>query len=973
MNRLNQMPTLRVHPEKKVTFRYGKKTIRGMEGDTIATALYAAGVRIFSRSLKYHRPRGLYSLDGECSNTMMKVDGMPNVSAEKTFIRNGMVVEPQNCLGSPEWDFMSFMDKMSWAMPAGFYYRVFHRPARLWPHVIKPIRNAAGQGALSPDFEMKGRFDEIFPRADVCVIGGGAAGMSAALAAAEQGLRVILLEARPWLGGCWEYRALPYDGDVPLYEKARELARRVEEHGGIRVLKHTAVMGTYPGNVVTGFQKGGASDSFDERYIEIRAESVVVATGCIERPLLFDNNERPGVMQAGCAQRLARTWGLLPGKKAVFSVGHDLGLETALDLFDLGVEIACIADHRMDGQSPALLSKLAGRKIPLLKGWVAARAHGRKGVTGVTLTTHNGIRRREYPCDLLVASAGLTPVSGPLSLAGAKLAYDGATGFFLPVSFPEKMHAAGRLLGLSEGKSLEMSGRIAGLRAAMDCGKNTASELEDVQKKQAATTVPSHSCKHVMAPVKGRKTFICFDEDTTVKNVDQAMKTGFDVPELIKRWTAAGTGPGQGGIPGHNLPLYVAQTGDSPDRDPRPTTVRPPLVPTLIATYAGSNHDMSKRTPMHDAQVAAGGRMERIGVWNRARRFSDDLTVRDEILNVRNNVGMLDSSTLGKFRLFGPDALKALQRVYVGDMSKTVEGRVKYSAMCNEDGCVIDDGVVIKRGENEYYLTSSTVRAGATAEWFHYHTRYEKWDYHIVNLTDAFGVINLAGPNSRKVLEKVTDADVSNEGFPFMGYREFFIEGEIPVRAMRLGFVGELSYEFHVPSSYMQALWDVLEEAGQPFGIKNFGLEAQNVLRLEKAHVILGAESEQRTTLHDIGLGFLWARKKPECQTVGVAALRHTEHQKGRLKLVGFQMADGSARPPKDGSIIVDSRIRGYVCTARYCPAQEKTVGLALVEDSLTEMGTRLGIYEDGCEGKLLHGEVIPTPFYDPEGTRMKM
>ncbi len=973
MNRLSQLPTLRIHPEKAISINYRGRPFQGVDGDTLATLLYANGVRVFARSLKYHRPRGLYSLDGECSNTCMQVDSIPNVRAETTLARNGMEVKPQNVMGSPEFDLMAFMDKLSWAMPAGFFYKVFHRPAWVWPRAIKRIRQAAGLGVLSPDFEMKGRFDEIYPKTDVCVIGGGPAGMCAALAAAEEGLRVILLESRPWLGGFFEYRQVESREGTPLYERARDLAGQVEAAPTIRVFRHTSMVGAYNDNLITAFQRGAETDFFDERYIEIRADSMVVATGCMERPLLFGNNEKPGVMQMGCAHRLAHTWGLLPGKEAVFSVGHDLGLEAAVDLSELGVKVLCVADVREDGQDRALVAELEKREIPFWRGWVAAEAKGGKVLKGVTLTSLTGIRRRQFSCDTLVASAGLTPVIGPLTLCGARLTFDHKTGFFLPVGLPKKTHAAGRLLGLHDAATVEASGRLAGLQAAADCGAPVAGRIREAEEKLAGLPGQVAGSKFVMAPKSGNKTFICFDEDTTVENVDQAMAMGFDVPELIKRFTSAGTGPGQGGVPGHNLPLYVAHTQESPDPQPRPTTVRAPVVPTFLATYAGSNHDMSKRTPVHDSQAAAGGVMERFGLWNRARRFSNDRTAQAEIENVRNNVGLLDGSTLGKFRIHGPDALKVLQRVYVSDMSRVAPGRVNYSAMCNEDGCVIDDGVVTKVGGNDYYLTTSTARAGETAEWLRYHTRYDHWDFHIVNLTDAYGVINLAGPNARNVLRKVTTADVSNEAFPFSGYRELVVKEEIPVRAMRLGFVGELSYEFHVPSSYMQALWDILEEAGQEFGIRKFGLEAQNTLRLEKGHVILGSESEQRTTLHDIGLGFLWCRNKSEFKTVGAAALRQTEQQEGRLKLVGFRMEGPAAAAPKDGSPVVDHRIRGYVCTARYSYSLGEPVGMALVDDALAAPGTRLGIFEDGCNGRLIYARVVSMPFYDPEGRRMKM
>jgi len=971
MNRLSKLPTLRIDPAQEISLNYDGKTCRGVAGDTVATALYASGVRIFSRSLKYHRPRGLYSLDGECSNTCMQVNGIPNVRSENTLLSNGMTVKAQNVKGTPEKDMMGFMDRLDWAMPAGFYYRMMHKPAKIWPIALKQVRKAAGLGKISPEFQMKGKYDEIYPKADVCVIGGGPAGLSAALAAGERGLRVILLESRPWLGGFFDYRPAEYDNSIHLFERARELAELVEQVPTVRVFSHTSVVGAYNNNLITAFQVGGESDFFDERYIEIRAQSVVVATGCIERPLLFENNERPGIMQIGCAHRLARTYGLLPGENAVFSIGHDLGIEAALDLSSLGLKISQVADIREDGQDPALVAGLAAKKIPFLRGWVANTAHGDARLNKVTLSTIQGTHQRDVDCDLLVASAGMTPVTGALSLAQAQLAYDNHTGFFLPLKLPDKTHAAGRLLGLDDPLAIEASGHLAGLLAAADCDPDVSADLKPAREQLDDLPGPVRGCKLVQAPVKGRKTFICFDEDTTLKNVAQALEMGFDATELIKRFTAAGTGPGQGGIPGHNLPLFVAQYHGEGGGLAKPTTVRAPMVPTFIATYAGTNHDMFKCTPLHDYQMESGGVMRRIGVWKRARYFSHDFSCREEIENVRKNVGMLDASTLGKFRIWGPDALKALQRVYAGDMSKISDGKIKYAAMCNEDGCIIDDGVVVKRGENEYYFTTSSGRAGSTVEWFRFHSRYDGWNYHMVNLTDALGVINLAGPNARKVLEQLVDGDISNQAFPFTGYREFKIRDTIAVRIMRLGFVGELSYELHAPASYMQSLWELVAQAGKKFDIQNFGLEAQNVLRMEKGHIIIGSESEQRTTLHDVGLGFLWDRKKAAAKTVGAVALKQTEKQAGRFKLVGFKMENAS-RTPKDGSLIVDSSIKGYVCIARFSFGLKESIGLALVDASLAAEGTRLQIYEDECEGRHLYAAVTALPFYDPEGKRLR-
>ena len=298
--------------------------------------------------------------------------------------------------------------------------------------------------------------------------------MAAALAAAESGQRVVLLESRPHLGGCFDYRVSTTGNGTPLYERARELAGKVKQTGNIRVFEHTAMVGAYNNNLITAFQVGKDGDGFTERYIEIRSDSVVVATGCIERPLLFEHNERPGVMQVGCAHRLARTYGLLPGNEAVFSVGHDLGLEAAVDLFDLGLKINCVADIREDGQDPDLLQALAEREIPVLGGWVATQAHGAKTVKKVTVSTVEGTVRRQFPCDLLVASAGLTPVTGPFILAQAKMGYDSRTGYFLPTDLPEKMFPAGRITGINDPDAIEASGRLAGLEAAAAAGADVA-------------------------------------------------------------------------------------------------------------------------------------------------------------------------------------------------------------------------------------------------------------------------------------------------------------------------------------------------------------------------------------------------------------------------------------------------------------------------------------------------------------------
>jgi len=980
MTRLAPGPTQRVDQSRQIPFTYRGRSMSGLAGDSLATALYANGVRVFARSLKRHRPRGLYSLDGESSNCLMAVDGIPNVRAETTLLREGLAVGPQNVIGSPEWDWLGFLDRLDWLMPAGFYYRLFHKPAAVWPLALKRIRRMAGIGRVDPQVSLQGRFDELFLNAEVCVLGGGPAGLSAALAAAEQGQRVVLFEARPWLGGFYDWRTREFAPGESLHQRGRELARRVSEAAGVRVFSQAFVNNLCGDNLVTAFQVGGPDDAFSERYIEVRARSVVVASGCLERPLVFENNERPGVMQAGCAHRLARTYGLLPGQTAVCSVGDDLGLEAALDLAEAGLNLAAVADCRPEGQDPGLVEALLGRSVPFMSGWAASAAHGRQVLEAVTLRRLDGRGENCLACDLLIASAGQAPASGPLSLALAKLAYDKHTGFFLPLELPPRLHAAGRLLGYIDPAAVEASGRLAGLAAAQDCGAPAAQALTQAKKALAGLPGPARGCNLVVGPSLGRgsRSFVCFDEDGSLKEVEESIRQGFDLPELAKRFTAIGTGPGQGGVPGQNLPLVMARLKGQEPGHLVPTTVRSPLVPTLMATYAGPKHQIFKRSPLHQEQEALGGVFRRIGVWKRARYFSQDFTCRQEIENVRHNVGLIDVSTLGKFRLHGPDALKALQRVYISDMSRIKEGKLKYSGMCNEDGCLVDDGVAAKLGENDYYFTSSTVRAGETIEWFRYQTRFDGWEFHLINLTDALAAINLAGPRAREVLARITEADLSNEAFPFMACREITLAGQVRARALRLGFVGELSYELHLPASQAQWVWNLLLEAGREWGIRPFGLEAQSVLRLEKGHLIIGQESEARTNLLDLGLGFLWDREDTASRKVGAPALRFAEDQPNRLKLVGFR-TDDPAQTPADGSLVVEGEeIRGFVGTCRFSAALGQSIGLALARADLAGEGGRLNIYQnDGHEGgravQRFTATVVKPPFYDPEGRRLKM
>lgn len=977
MERLPPHPAQRIDRERELGFTYRGRPLKGLLGDTVATALFANGFRIFSRSLKFHRPRGLYDLEGYSTHCLMNVNGEPNVRACRRSLEPNMTVAAQNVLGSPQWDLLSILQWFHFAMPTGFYYKMFHKPAWIWPLAQRVLRRAAGLGRLEPGTP-ENVYGHRYLNAEVCIIGGGAAGMHAALAASDAGVRVILLESRGHLGGRLDFRRTSLKGGVPAYLHGNVLAREIESRENIRILISTHAMAIDQSNLVTAVQRGRVPEDVCERYYEIRARSVVVATGAVERPLVFQNNDCPGVMQGRCAQQLMHRYALKPGARAVVSGAHDGLLEVAADLADSGVTVAAVADARRDAIDEAALTRLERLGIPVYPGCTVTKAIQRRTLRGAVLGEPESGKALKLECDLLVASAGEVPLSQLLQSAGTPMAFDPITCWFLPTAFPQGLHAAGAVLGQARDEVIEAQGKVAGLSALQDVGLDVKSDLRGAQERLLSLPVPGPGWSGVDTSGRGYMRFVSFDEDVTVTQIEEAIAEGFDQTELVKRYTAAGTGPSQSYMTGYNLPLLVASKRGKNPGQVDPTTVRPPALPTSLAALAGRRHHPVKRTPLHAAQKSLGASFRIMGEWERARHFTDEQAL-DEVANVRNNVGFIDISTLGKFRVHGPDAIQLLQRVYVGDMSRVTEGKLTYSIMCNEEGVVVDDGVITQLGPSDYFFTTSTARAPHTSEWLRFHSRNENWDAHVVNLTDAMAAVNLAGPRARDVLERLTEQDVSNQALPFMGAERMTLCGDIEALVLRVGFVGELCYEIHVPSSRGRPLHDAILQAGEPLAIKPFGTEAQSVLRLEKGHVIIVVDTDNHTTLHEIGAGKHWARQKTDMNTVGAPALRFAEQQTHRQKLLGFVMEDTIA-PPTDGSVVLDGGVvKGRVCSSRYSPTLKQALGMALVDTELVVMGASLEIYTDQrLSGNRLpkittrKARIVPMPFYDPKGERVR-
>ncbi len=973
--RLTDLETLRIDPSRRVRFRFGLRAVKGFLGDSVATALYGNGVRIFSRSIKFRRPRGLYSLNGDCANCLMEIDGRPNETAETTLLGEGMRVRPQNVRFSLKRDPFGFMDRLDWAMPAGFHLRRFHKPFSLWPFFLKRIRRAAGIGRIAPDYRSEELFDRQFLQTDVCVIGGGAAGMSAALAAAKSGVRVVLLESRPWLGGNFDHRTGEFESEVTLYKEARNLAAEIE-NASIRLLLRTVAVDLSGDGRVTAYRMGGEENLWDRRLINIRCRSLVAATGCTERPLLFEHNDRPGVMQVDCAYRLARTYGILPGTAGVFSVGHDEGLEAAASLHDLGMMVRAVADCRTEPDNPKLSAMLSERNIPYLPGWHAAEVKGKKGVEGVVLFSENGGRQQFFDCDLLVASAGLSPVGDPLLLAGSELDYDSRTGCYLPRSVPPGVHPAGRITGITYPGALEASGRLAGLRAAEECGASVDEALRESEAALQECPAPTRGCPELPLSGKGRKSFVCFDMDVTVKHIRQSVDRGFDTAELAKRFTGAGTGPGQGGIPGHNLPLLIARFREEAPDHTRPTTVRPPMISTPIPVYGADRIRLSRVSPVHSLLKEAGAVWDDSTGWRQAAYFAFDPAAREGIDAVRHRVGIMDAAAQGKFRIFGPDAVHVLDRVLIGGMSALSMGRAKHSFMCNRFGCILYEAVTACRGKDDYLVITKPGKGREVYQWICLHAEKEDWNFQIADLTESLGAIRLSGPSARDLLQGITQSNVSNPAFPLMGFRRLSLwDGALAVQAVRTGAVGEITFDLFMPASLMAPAWEALTAAGGPFGIHPYGLAADTLLRLEKGRFHTERESDNRVTLPDAGLGRYWHRSRSGSETIGDVALSRTAEQSGRMKRVGFQMepAPNDGRLLKDGAVVVEDTIQGHVCLTRYSATLGEQIGTALVAEHLAEPGTILNLFEHDMDpDERRYARVVSLPFYDPDDSRMK-
>ena len=969
-NRLGPHESQTIDRTRMVAFEFDGWPVKANEGDTIGSALHGAGVKTVSRSFKYHRARGLLCVAGRCANCMVTVDGVPNVRACTVPARSGMQVRSQNAWPSLDNDFLSILDRLDRLMPVGFYYKTFHRPRLLWKLASPIIRRVAGLGRVDPDAVSDTHYRHENMHADVAVVGGGPAGMSAALSAACSGSRVVLIDDQPSLGGHLRFDVRTHSDlpDMPRsagYEVASQLSRSVDAAEGIEVLSGATAFGLYEGNLLGVL--------CNDRIVRLRARRVVVATGSYEVPLTFDRNDLPGVMLTTGVQRLVHLYGIKPGKTALVATSNDQGYRAAQDLLDAGVRITALVDSRPDvpeGLDAAMALQSQG--VPILPSYVMSRAEGGSKVAGgVAVRFEDGrpaTESREFDCDLIAVSGGFQPAGSLLHQAGAGTSYDAALNESVPADLPSTVYAAGEVTGLHDLRTATLQGKLAGLEAVESMGRTSSDgDATTVRADLDAVEADYRSrANGASAPVElkhGAKQFVCFCEDVTARDIAHAVDEGFDDIQTLKRYTTATMGPCQGKMCAKAFAGICTQRTDRSLDETGATTSRPPVQPVPLGALAGPSHMPLKRTSLDRKHKELGARMVDLGPWQRPYSYGSP---QDECLAVRERVGIIDVGTLGKLDVRGRDAGALLDKLYTHHFSNLPMGRIRYGILCADNGTVLDDGTVTRLADDHYFVTTTTGNVELMEEWFKWWMAGTGMCAHVTNVTSAFGAINVAGPRARETLSKLTDVDLSPDGFRYMRSARGDVAG-VPTTFLRIGFVGETGWELHFPTGYGEHVWDALMEAGEEHGVAPFGVQAQRILRLEKKHLIVSQDTDAVSNPLDSDMD--WAVRFDKEDFIGRGGLAAARDRGLREKLVGFVMRR-AGQLPRDGAAVVAGAVPiGRVTSSRLSPTLGKGFGLAWVPIELAEEGAAVDIRVDGEPAR---ADITLKPVYDPEGRRLR-
>jgi heterotetrameric sarcosine oxidase alpha subunit len=959
-------------------------------GDTLASALLANGVRLTGRSFKYHRPRGILAAGSEEPNALVELRTgarrEPNTKATVVEVFDGLEAFSQNRWPSLKFDVMSINSLLAPIFTAGFYYKTFMWPAALWEKLYEPaIRRAAGLGRASDDPDPD-RYEKLTAFCDVLVIGGGPAGLMAAVTGARSGARVILVDENFKLGGRSIDDASVID-DQPAAQWVCALEAELDQHSDVRIMRRTTVFGTFDGGTygalerVTDHLAASPTGVPRQRLWRIVAKQAVLASGATERPIVFGNNDRPGVMLAGSVRTYINRYGVLPGRRAVVFANNDYAASTARDLVRAGAEVVAIVDSR-PGSTDIVRAVAREVGCSLMDGAVVIDAVGAKQVKGAVVRKSDG-STETLSCDLIAMSGGWNPNIQLTTHLGGKPQWNEQLSTFTSGVLPPGMSVAGAAAGDSSLKDAIVGGAKVGQVALTQCGYQTV----DCESPSAISE--SDAITPLWRVDGGRgKAFVDQQNDVTTLDIELAEREGFRAVEHLKRYTTLGMATDQGRTSNVNALAIMAELTQKSIPQTGMTMARPPYTPVAIGAFAGHHRDKhfkpTRLPPSYAWAKSHGAVFVETGLWLRPSYFPrpgerDWLeTVTREVTTVRNSVGICDVSTLGKIDVEGPDAGAFLDKIYMNAMASLAIGRCRYGCMLREDGILLDDGTVARIGEHHYFVTTTTANAGKVFQHLEFCRQWiwPHFDVQIISATEQWAQYAVAGPKSRALLRKIVDQpfDISDQAFPYMQVGEMTVCGGVQARLFRLSFSGERAYEISVPARYGEAFMAALLEAGEEFDACPYGTEALGVMRIEKGH-ISGAEINGTTTPADVGLGAMMSRKK---DFIGnVLGQRAGLLDPDRPTLVGFQPVDRAQRL-RAGAHFLARGVReiaenddGYMTSVAYSPTLGHWIGLGLLKRGPQRIGEIVRAF-DPLRGYDTLVEVVSPIFIDGKGERVR-
>ena len=989
----------RIDRERQLRFSFNGKEYRGYQGDTVASALLANGVHLVGRSFKYHRPRGIVGSGAEEPNALLQVGrggrAIPNLRATEVELYDGLEARSVNSWPSVEHDIGAVNSHLSRFLPAGFYYKIFMWPKGMWKTYEAFIRKAAGLGE-SPRKPDPDYYDRMNAHCDVLVVGAGPAGLAAALEAGRTGARVILADEQSEFGGSLLVGKELIDG-APASEWAASAVEELSTMDEVRLLPRSTVFGYYDHNFLaiverrTDHLPPAERSGPRERMWRVRAKEVVLTAGAIERPLVFPNNDRPGVMQASAISVYINKYGVKPGSRVVVFANNDTAYQAAIDMLDADITVRAVVDVRSDPQGD-LVSRARERGIEVINGHVVTDVEGEKRVTGVEISPLDPSGSRVQPgsrrlrCDLVAVSGGWNPTVHLHCQSRGATRYDAGLACFVPEGPVVGQRSAGACNGaFSLGKCLS-EGAVAGAEAARAAGFGDGAVRSEPPSTsefhqgpiQAMWGVPS---RHPVT--REHKQFVDLQEDVSAADIVLSALEGYDSVELVNRYTTLGFGTDQGKLGNVNGIGILAQHLGKEIQSVGSITFRPAYTPVTMGAIAGRNvgelADPVRKTAIHPWHVARSAPFENVGQWKRPWYFpvngeNMNEAVNRECLAARNSVGLLDQSTLGKIDIQGPDSAEFLNRVYTNGWKKLGVGRCRYGLMLGEDGMVMDDGVTGKIAEDHFFMYTTTGGAANVMSWMErwLQTEWPELKVYLTSVTDQFATMSIVGPNSRRLITKLCDdIDFSRDAFPFMSFREGTVAG-VPARVFRVSFTGELSFEVNVNANYGHHVWESIIEAGEELGIVPYGTESMHELRAEKAFIIVGQDTDG--SVHPIDLGMEWIVAKGK-DFLGKRSLSRPDSVRwDRKQMVGLLTENPSEVLPDGGQVIEDPNgaapvpMIGHVASTYYSAYLGRSIALALIKGGRSRMGDL--VYVSEGNGRAVPAVVASPVFYDPDRKR---